>query len=171
MRFLAIIGALAILAAAGAAIFFLGGFYSVAGSQAESGVLASALIRVRQASIARHATLAPPMSLADPALIRAGARAFSERGCVNCHGAPGVKWAKFSEGLSPSPPDLKEVVNKIAPREIFWVVKNGIDMTGMPAFGAVGVPDREIWSITAFLKQLPKVSEQDFKEWSSGSGQ
>ena len=83
------------------------------------------------------------MSLDDPATIRAGARAFSERGCANCHGAPGVGWAKWSEGLRPDPPDLKKIVPNREPRELFWVIKNGIKMTGMPSFGLIGVPDQE----------------------------
>ena len=65
----------------------------------------------------------------------------------------GRGWAKFSEGLNPGPPDLKDVVGGLEPRELFWVVKNGIKMTGMPSFGAIGVPDEEIWSIVAFLEE------------------
>lgn len=166
MRILAFIGALAILAAVAVAIFFLGGFYSVAANQADSSVVAWALEEVREASISRHAIDTPPKSLDDPAMARAGAREFAQRGCVGCHGAPGVQWAKFSEGLSPSPPDLKDVVGSLQPRELFWVVKNGINMTGMPSFGVVGVPDPEIWSIVAFLKKLPTVSDADYKAWS-----
>jgi hypothetical protein len=41
-------------------------------------------------------------------------------------------------------------------------------MTGMPSFAGAGVPDQEIWSIVAFLKKLPTVSEADFKAWSAG---
>ena len=169
MKFLAVVGALAILMAIGAAVYFFGGFFSVAGTRQDPAIVASALIHVRQASIARHAVDLPPMSLDDPAIVQAGARAFSQRGCVNCHGGPGVKWAKFSEGLNPSPPDLKEVVGFLEPRELFWVVKNGIGMTGMPSFGPLGVPDQEIWSIAAFLKKLPGVSEQDYKAWTAAA--
>jgi mono/diheme cytochrome c family protein len=86
-------------------------------------------------------------------------------GCVNCHGGPGVKWAKFSEGLNPDPPDLKEIANEPAPQQLFWVIKNGINMTGMPSFGAIEVYDREIWTIVAFVKKLPTVSDDDFKAW------
>jgi len=39
-------------------------------------------------------------------------------------------------------------------------------MTGMPSFGAIEVPDHEIWTIVAFVKQLPSVKEDDFKAWS-----
>jgi mono/diheme cytochrome c family protein len=165
MKFLAIIGVIAIVVAVAAAVFFFGGFYSVAGTEKEPGIVASALIHVRQASIDRHAVDMPSISLDDPAVVQAGARAFSARGCVNCHGGPGANWAKFSEGLHPSPPDLKEVVNGLEPRHLFWVIKNGINMTGMPSFGPTGVPDGEIWTIVAFLKKLPSVSDQDFKAW------
>ena len=165
MKLLALIGALAIVVAIAAAVYFFGGFYSVAGTQEDPGVVKWALINVRMASINRHATETPPIALDDPATVQAGARAFAARGCENCHGAPGVNWAKFSEGLRPDPPDLKEIVNNREPRQLFWVVKNGIKWTGMPSFGLIEVPDREIWTIVAFLKKLPSVSDQDFKAW------
>jgi mono/diheme cytochrome c family protein len=169
MRFLAIIGALAILVAIAGAVFFLGGFYSVSASEQDPGPVAWVLVHVRTASIDHHATDAPPGSLDDPAQVRAGAHAFATRGCVFCHGGPGAPWEKFSEGLNPAPPDLKDVVGDLQPRELFWVVKNGIRMTGMPSFGEAGVPDPEIWSIVAFLKKLPTVSEADFKTWSTSA--
>jgi len=47
------------------------------------------------------------------------------------------------------------------------VVKNGINMTGMPSFAQAGAKDDEIWSIVAFLKKLPGVSEADYKAWTA----
>jgi mono/diheme cytochrome c family protein len=167
LKALAVIGLLAILGVIAAAVFFFGGFYNVAASVEDPAFANWALAHIRQASIARHATDTPPMSLDDAAVVQEGARAFSERGCVNCHGAPGVNWAKFSEGLRPDPPDLKELVDQRRPQDLFWVVKHGIHMTGMPSFGLVEVPDREIWTIVAFLKKLPTVTEADFKAWST----
>jgi mono/diheme cytochrome c family protein len=165
MRFFAVIGVLAIAVVIAAIVFFFGGFYSVAGTQPDPGVVSWALVQVRNASINRHATDQPPMSLDDQAIVKAGAKAFLERGCANCHGGPGVDWAKFSEGMRPDPPDLKELVPHVEPRALFWVIKNGINMTGMPSFGAIKVPDQEIWSIVAFLKKLPSVKDEDFKAW------
>ena len=69
--------------------------------------------------------------------------------------------------MRPDPPDLHEIVDNREPRELFWVIKNGIKMTGMPSFGAAEVPDREIWSIVAFLKKLPTVSPENFKTWTA----
>jgi hypothetical protein len=167
MRLLAFIGALGLIGAVVAAGFFFGGFYSVAGTANEPDIVKSVLVRVRTASIARHAKDPVPGNLEEPATIQAGAREFVEHGCTNCHGGPGVNWAKFSEGLHPDPPDLKDVVGDRTPAELFWVIKNGINMTGMPSFALAGAKDDELWRIVAFLKRLPNVSEADFKAWTA----
>jgi len=167
--FLAFIGALAIIVAIAAAGFFFGGFYNVAASEDDPAIVTWALPKVRTASIDRYsAGLQPPqgMSLDDPAVIQAGAKAFAQRGCIQCHGGPGVEWAKFSEGIHPDPPDLKEVAED-EPRMIFWVIKHGINMTGMPSFGKIGADDKEIWQITAFVKKFGSVKAEDFKAWTA----
>jgi hypothetical protein len=171
MRILAVIGALAIIIGLGAALFFFGGFYSVAANAEDPAVVTWALTWVRTASIDRHADDQPPASinLSDPATVQAGANAFATHGCTNCHGAPGVNWAKFSEGLHPDPPDLKDVVGGLSPAQLFWVIRNGINMTGMPSFAQAGAKDDEIWSIVAFLKKLPGVSEADYKAWTTSA--
>jgi mono/diheme cytochrome c family protein len=166
LRILRNIVLLVIVVAIGVAVYFLGGFFNVAASQDDPDIVNWALQHVREASIARHATVMPTASLDDSALVQAGAKAFSERGCVHCHGGPGTEWSKFSEGLNPGPPDLKDVVGD-PPQEIFWVIKNGIKMTGMPSFGKIEVPDQEIWSIVAFVKKLKTVSEADYKAWTA----
>jgi mono/diheme cytochrome c family protein len=169
MRVLAAIGALAIVVGIGCAIYFFGGFYSVAGTAEDPAVVTWALTRVRTASIDRHAHDTPPVSLSDAATVQSGARAYATFGCANCHGAPGVKWQKFSEGLHPDPPDLKDVAGELAPAQLFWVIKNGINMTGMPSFEEAGAKDDEIWLIVAFVKKLPSVSEADYKAWTESS--
>jgi mono/diheme cytochrome c family protein len=171
MRVLAFIGALAIIVAIAAGVFFFGGFFNVAASEEDNLVVKWALPYVRNASIAHHASGTPPLKLDDPAVIRDGARAFAKAGCVNCHGAPGVEWQKFSEGLNPDPPDLKEDVAGDDPAQIFWAIKNGIRMTGMPSFGKAGLADNDIWQIVAFVKALPKVSEADYKSWTTSAAQ
>ena len=170
LKFLALIGLLAILGGIGAAVYFFAGFYSVAANNPDPALVSWALIQVRKASITLHATDQPPGPSGDPALVRAGARDYSRLGCIDCHGGPGVEPAKFSDGLNP-PPNLKKVVNDLLPQELFWVIKNGIKMTGMPSFGAEDppVPDQEIWNMVAFLKALSNVSADDFKAWSTPS--
>jgi mono/diheme cytochrome c family protein len=165
---LAAIGLLAILAVIAAAVYLFGGYYSVAANAPEAGPIAWTLVRVRNALIAQRAPTSVPVSVDNPALLEAGARSFATRGCPTCHGAPGVEWAKFSEGLSPEAADLGEVARQAPIGQIFWVVKNGIKMTGMPSFGRIGVGDDEIWRIAAFVRKFPNVSAADFKAWTSG---
>ena len=130
-------------------------------------MVAWALTQVRNASINRYALEQPPASINDPASVRLGAKAFATHGCTTCHGGPGVSWLKLSEGLHPDPPDLKKVVDQRSPAQLFWIVKNGINMTGMPSFALAGAKDEEIWQIVAFLKKLPTVSEADYKSWTA----
>jgi len=165
MRLLALIGALAIVVGIAALVFFFGGFFNVSAVPEDPAPVKWALVNVREAAVRHFATTPPPSGYDAADKVQAGAKAYMARGCTNCHGGPGVEWQKFSEGLRPDPPDLKEVVTKREPRELFWVVKNGINMTGMPSFERAGVPDPEIWSIVAFLKKLPDVKDEDFKKW------
>ncbi len=167
MRYLAAIGALAIIVAVAGAVYFFGGYYNVAATEKDPAIVEWALVKVRMASIARHAGVTPAVTLDDPTVVQAGARAFAARGCANCHGAPGVEWAKFSEGIQPGPPDLKEVAPHREPGQLFWVIKNGINMTGMPGFAHIHVDDKEIWSIVAFIKKLPEISDADYKAWTA----
>jgi mono/diheme cytochrome c family protein len=164
--FLALIGALGILGALVAAVFFFGGFFDVAGTVEEPKPIQWVMVKVREASISRHATERPPMDLNNAEVVKAGARGYATRGCVNCHGGPGESWQKFADGLNPPAADLHEIAEQREPREIFYVIKNGIKMTGMPGFAASEVPDQEIWSIVAFIKK-GEVAEADYKAWTA----
>jgi mono/diheme cytochrome c family protein len=166
---LSIIGALAIIVAAAAAVYFLGGFYNVAATQEDPWIVKKALEEVREASINRYAPRdTPPVAMEDPAVVQAGARAYAKLGCIHCHGTPvGDDWSKFSEGLHPGAADLKTEVRELTAEQIFWVVKNGINMTGMPSFGRPEVTDDEIWKVAAFVKQFPDVSPDSYKAWTA----
>lgn len=95
------------------------------------------------------------------------AGAFSLAGSIVLRLITGVDPAKFSDGLNPAP-NLKKTINDLQPPQVFWVIKHGIKMTGMPSFGAGNpqIPDQTIWSIVAFLKRVPSVSDEEFKAWS-----
>ncbi len=171
MRLLAAVGALAIILAVLAGVYFFAGFYDVAAAVGDPVPVKWALIRTRNASIARHEDEGgkAPFPLDDQTVIQQGARDFANAGCVHCHGGPGVKWSKFSEGLNPDPPDLKDVANERSAAGIFWVIKNGIRMTGMPSFGKAGLTDDQLWHLAAFVKAIPKVSDADYRTWTAAS--
>ena len=162
MRILALIGALAIIIGIGAAVFFFGGFFSVAESQDDPAIVSWALATVRSAQLP---ALRPEKI---PATVKAGARAYATIGCVNCHGGPpDANWAKWSEGLKPVPADLKVMAKERTAPQLFWAIKNGIKFTGMPSFGLAGASDEQIWSIVAFIKSLPTTTDADYKAWTA----
>jgi mono/diheme cytochrome c family protein len=155
MRVLSVIGLLAIVIGIAALVFFFGGYFNVAATNPEPDPVKWALIKVRMASVDRQATDRPPAGYDTPAQVQAGAKAYMARGCTNCHGGPGVDWQKFSEGLRPDPPDLTKIVKEREPRHLFWVVKNGINMTGMPSFGATGYLTRKCGRSSPFSRSCP----------------
>ncbi len=83
--------------------------------------------------------------------------------CESCHGAPGKQETELSKGLNPRAPYLPKVANFIEPAEMFWATKNGIRMTGMPAWGKTH-SDEKIWAIVAFIKTLPDMSAEDYEK-------
>ena len=84
--------------------------------------------------------------------------------CVGCHGAPGVSPSPTGRGLFPKPPRFpEEELHEYALEDIFWVVKNGIKMTGMPAYGPTH-EDKTIWAIAIFLDRSRNLSEAEYRE-------
>lgn len=83
------------------------------------------------------------------------------RSCVGCHGARGVPESTLGRGLNPPAPDLTlSFVRGMHDGELFWIVSNGIRMTGMPAFSPSYTPD-EIWKIVAFIRHMPDMSREE----------
>lgn len=165
MRALAFIGVLAIIIAVALGAYVLTGGYNVAATVDDPASVAWLLERVRNAAIARRAPAKAPFATGDKVAIQQGARAYSQAGCVNCHGGIGVDWAKFAEGMNPGPPDLKDVAHERSVEQIFWIIKNGIRMTGMPSFEKSGLKDDQIGQIAVFVKAWPSISEADYKAW------
>src|SRR6266511_5013488 len=95
-----------------------------------------------------------------PEDIRAGLAHYKEN-CVDCHGAPGVEESEFGEGLNPPAPDLTlPAVQRMRDGELFWVVSNGIRMSGMIAFSPTHKED-EIWKLVAFVRHLPEITKEE----------
>jgi mono/diheme cytochrome c family protein len=98
----------------------------------------------------------------DAAAVADGLHHYREM-CVQCHGGPGVKSEEFAAGLDPPPPDLGEEAKDWTDGELFWIIKHGIRMTGMPAFGK-SHSDDDIWKIVAFVRQLDQLTDRQKAE-------
>jgi mono/diheme cytochrome c family protein len=82
-----------------------------------------------------------------------GAEHYDEM-CVECHLAPGKEENELRAGLNPKPPKLAAPGDHRTPEHDFWIIKHGIKMTAMPAWG-VTHDDRSIWAMTTFVQKLP----------------
>jgi cytochrome c553 len=117
-------------------------------------------------AVATHAMEIDPPSLEDPNLIRLGAGHF-HRGCAFCHGAPGMPVNPIAKHMLPSPPDLAVAMRPWKERELFWIVKHGFKYTGMPGWVALERDD-EIWAVVAFLKRLPTLDAEAYRNLALG---
>ncbi|HWU26433.1 MAG TPA: cytochrome c [Rhizomicrobium sp.] len=109
---------------------------------------------------ARADDVAVPGNLNDPNRIANGASDYDAM-CTGCHLAPGLKDNEMRPGLYPHPPELAKFPAD-DPAEQFWIVKHGIKMSAMPAWGKTHSDD-EIWNMVAFLQKLPRLSAQQYQ--------
>jgi mono/diheme cytochrome c family protein len=149
--------ALAALAAlaipAGAALFVYSGVYDIGADAPHTKPVFWLIGQLRDRSVAAHARgVTPPPDLADPKRIAAGAALYADL-CTSCHLAPGMHRTDLSRGLYPQAPQLSYGTD-LSPVEQFWVIKHGVKLTAMPAWGRTH-RDEEVWDVVAFLKKLP----------------
>jgi mono/diheme cytochrome c family protein len=141
--------------------FAYSGFYDVSASSPHSYMVTWLLSTVSHASIERHSKGVEVPDLDEGTLVLAGVKDFNSR-CLACHGAPGLEPEAMGQGLNPPAPDLAESAEEMTPAELFWVTKNGIKMTGMPAWGKTQ-EDAELWPVIAFLTKLPDLSPDAYQ--------
>ncbi len=149
---------------AGAAValafaFVYAGIFNVAADAPHSAFTNTIMETVRSRSIAAHATNVQPPPLDDAKLIATGAEHYAAM-CSGCHLSPDKKDSEIRAGLNPKPPDLTKQLHA-SPAEEFWVIKHGIKMTGMPAWGTTH-DDSSIWGLVAFLQKLPDLTPAQY---------
>ncbi len=76
--------------------------------------------------------------------------------CSMCHGRDGRAKTDVGRWMYPRAADLtSSEVQRYSDRELFWTIRNGIRLSGMPAFGKVE-SDEHIWDLVYFLRTLPQ---------------
>ena len=158
-RLLQAVGLAAVLALCAAVLVIGTGAFNTAAARPPGGFEKAVARMVLNRSVSRRAPkTANPLS--GPDAVRAGLAHYREM-CVFCHGAPGVDASEAGDGLNPPAPDLTlPGVQARTDGELFWIVQQGIRMTGMPAFGP-SHKDQEIWKIVAFLRHLPEITRDE----------
>ena len=148
------------LIAAGGVAWF--GIYNVAANDKHFSVTSQLLEFVRERSISVRSDNIVVPDLEDKKLIKQGAEFYIQM-CTECHLAPGMEQTEFNAGLYPQPPAFFNQIEKHKPSAQFWVIKNGLKMTGMPAWSPSHTDD-QIWAMVAFINQLDSLSVDEYKK-------
>jgi mono/diheme cytochrome c family protein len=154
--------ALALAGGAGALVTWLGVYDVSATRQHTAPVFELLDFAMRRSVEARARSIAVPRDLDERAKVVAGAATYRAY-CVQCHGAPGVAPDPFAFGLAPAPANLLAAGRTWQPAEIFWIVRHGIKMSGMPAW-QYRLSDADIWDVVAFVRAMPAMAPRDYEE-------
>jgi len=166
MRVFGIVFVTAIVVGGIALVFIYAGAYNVAATEPHGPTARWLLETVMEKSVKARARNIHPVPLDDAALVAKGGKTYGAM-CQSCHGGPGVTLSALARGLRPAAPDLARTARDWQPNELFWIVKNGIKMTGMPAWGP-SHSDTELWAVVAFVTRLPTMPLSDYQAYTSG---
>ncbi|HWE83847.1 MAG TPA: cytochrome c [Terracidiphilus sp.] len=113
----------------------------------------------------RYSKLKNPLATVD----MKDAAGHYEEHCAVCHADDGSGHTKFHGTMDPPPTDLRSQDTQEMPDgELYWIVKNGVRWSGMPAFGAPGDNDEHAWKIVAFVRHLPSLTPDELKAMKAG---
>jgi mono/diheme cytochrome c family protein len=162
MRVVWRLAALLVAVGGGVVGYVYSGLYDAAAATPHSPPVRWLLSAAMRSSVERRAAgIVPPFSLENPERTRSGFAAYDDM-CAVCHGTPGSEPSVIAQGLNPEAPDLADEADEWSDGELFWIIKQGIRMTGMPAFGPTH-DEGELWDVVAFVRQLPELDAQEYQ--------
>lgn len=119
-------------------------------------------------SVERHAPrVNNPVPPTDENLIE-GLKIYTMN-CALCHGGIDRQPSTLEKSFYPPPPNL--ILDPVDDPEwhVFYVIRNGVRYTGMPAWDKT-LSDPDIWKLTAFLARMEKLPPAVQDYWKRTSG-
>lgn len=157
-------------------VFAVAGAFAVAGSVwfAAGGVSARQVPGPLETGIARalrhQAIPRSARALANPVagtaeILQEGRSHFADH-CASCHGNDGRGRTEIGQNLYPRAPDMAgQETQKLSDGELFYIIKNGVRLTGMPAWGKdTPEDDRQSWALVAFIRHMPSITAKELEE-------
>ncbi|SFV15976.1 c-type cytochrome [Pseudoduganella namucuonensis] len=158
-------GLTALAALVGGGMAF-GGWYNVSSTDQHFQITHTVLEQTMHAWVRRRASAAPPPPASTPALIRQGASLYVAH-CQACHGAPGVAQEPFGKSMQPVPGPLVDAARRWQPKELYWITRHGIKMSGMPAW-EYHLSEQQLWAVVTFLAELPRLDTRSYAAMARG---
>jgi len=142
-------------------LFIWFGIFNVSAKEKHWSITTILLELTRDRSIAVHSKHINVPSLTNSKMIANGAKNYDAM-CVQCHLSPKTESTELNTGLYPQPPVFHKEKQGRSPKEIYWIIKNGLKMTGMPAWGDFH-SEQQLWEMTAFLTKLNGMSKTEYQ--------
>jgi mono/diheme cytochrome c family protein len=139
----------------------LGGF----GNRTEPTIVERLAARaVRRLAVPRAGRSATnPVAFSDQ--VWAEGRAHFADHCASCHGNDGSGQTEMGRNLYPRSPDMRlAATQELSDGELYWIIENGVRLTGMPAWGNGTGQDTDTWKLVHFVRHLHELSSTQLKE-------
>ncbi|WP_141589512.1 c-type cytochrome [Myxococcus sp. AB056] len=165
---LAVLGALTLVLGVGCGVYAL--------TVARRGFSAREAPSALEANVARAARsfsmpagareLKNPLAPLSPQAL-AEARAHWGDHCAICHAADGSGQTPIGQGLYPRAPNMRATPTQdLSDGELYWIIQNGIRLTGMPAWGQLheGAGNNDSWALVELIRRLPRLGTEELDE-------
>jgi len=150
-----------VLAIGGGLLFIFSGVYELAAAKPHSAPVEWVLQALKTRSVRLHSAPIQVPKLGDGAQLKGGFMLY-RKNCQPCHGAPGVPAEQMGLGINPKPPELVTASTKWSEAEMYWIISEGLKMSGMPAFSP-RFSDGDRWAMVAFVRRLNRLSPADYQ--------
>lgn len=119
---------------------------------------------IREEAIpSRYKTIRNPVA-ATPEVIHDGLAHWADH-CTACHANNGSGYTMYGKTMYPRPPDMRQKdTQEMSDGELYYTIKNGVRLSGMPAFGDPGDDDTDTWKLVAFIRHLPQLAPAEETE-------
>ena len=162
-----VLGTLAALVAAGLAIAW-SGIVNIGASTGHWAITDWFLHWSMRNTVRTYAALTVETPATDPTGLVSAAGHYAAT-CANCHGAPGERPSPVMQSATPNAPHLAHTADTWNDKELFWIIRNGIKFTPMPAWPALGRLD-EVRRMAAFVRRLPAMTPETYRTLAYGAG-
>lgn len=121
--------------------------------------------RVRSLAVPARARNAKNPLPPSPDVLAAARGHFADH-CALCHANDGSGQTTIGQSLYPRAPDMRlEDTQRLTDGELYYIIQNGIRMTGMPAWGEqVGDDDEDSWGLVHLIRRLNELTPAQLKE-------
>lgn len=98
--------------------------------------------------------------------VLADARAHWADHCASCHANDGSGENTMGKHMYPPAPDMrKSGTQDLSDGELFYIIQNGIRITGMPGWGSGSSHDEaDSWKLVHFIRHLPDLTVEERKQ-------